>query len=128
MPKSTSLQKVECLNPNTGGTMNIDKNIYDLISKAIYHTLKSGKSLTYSEIVEGIHDHFKKQKIKFEGSIPWYAVTVKHDMHARGIIEVFTEKGRKMHKLRKKWTIEQGTKKEEWRTGKIEVSDKRNIQ
>ncbi len=33
-------QKVECLNPNTGGKMNIDKGTYDLFSKAIYHTLK----------------------------------------------------------------------------------------
>ena len=35
MANKTSPQKVECLNPNTGGHMNIDKNIYDLFSKAI---------------------------------------------------------------------------------------------
>ena len=98
--KSTS-QKVECLNPNTGGKMNIDKEIYDKISKAIYHTLKEKKQLTYSEIVEGIHDCFKKQKTKFDRSVGWYAVTVKHDMHARGIIEVTTEKGKKLHTLKK---------------------------
>jgi hypothetical protein len=94
-------QKVECLNPNTGGKMKIDKTIYDLISKAIYHTLQGGKSLTYTQLVEGIHDCFKKQKTKFAGSVGWYAVTVKHDMHARGLIEAFTEKGKKLHRLKK---------------------------
>lgn len=100
MAKTVS-QKTECLNPNTGGRMNIDTKIYDLFSKAIYHELKKNGPLTYTEIVEGIHDCFKKQKTKFDGSIGWYAVTVKHDMHARGVIEVFNEKGRKLHRLAK---------------------------
>ena len=91
--------KVECLNPNTGGKMNIDKEVYDLFSKAIYHTVKLGKAITYSQIVEGVKDCFKKQKTKFDGSVEWYTVTVKHDMHARGILKVYTEKGRKLHSL-----------------------------
>lgn len=101
MSTKTDPQKVECLNPNTGGSMNIDKKIYDLFSKAIYHTLKQNQPLTYSQIVDGVHNCFKQQKTKFEGSVGWYAVTVKHDMHARGIIEVFTEKGKKLHRLKK---------------------------
>ena len=95
----TSTQKVECLNPTTGGRMNIDKTIYDQVSKAIYHTLKTGKALTYTQIVEGVNDCFKKQKTKFDGSVEWYTVTVKHDMHARGILKVYTEKGKKLHSL-----------------------------
>ena len=101
MATKTSSLKVECLNPNTGGRMNIDKDIYDLFSKAIYHSLKQGKELTFTQIVDGITDCFKQQKTKFDGSIEWYAITVKHDMHARGIIEVFTEKGRKLHRIKK---------------------------
>ena len=101
MPTKTASQKVECLNPNTGGRVNIDKKIYDLFSKAIYHTLKKNQPLTYTQIVEGIYDCFKQQKTKFDGSIEWYAITVKHDMHARGIIEVFSEKGKKLHRLKK---------------------------
>jgi hypothetical protein len=101
MSTKTVPQKVECLNPNTGGKMNIDKKTYDLFSKAIYHTLKKSQPLTYTEIVEGIYDCLRKQKTKFEGSVSWYAVTVKHDMHARGVIEVFTEKGKKLHRLSK---------------------------
>jgi len=101
MATKTASPKVECLNPNTGGKMNIDKNIYDLFSKAIYQTLQKNQPLTYTQIVEGIHDRFKQQKTKFDGSIEWYAVTVKHDMHARGIIEVFSEKRKKLHRLSK---------------------------
>ena len=101
MATKTSSQKVECLNPNTGGSMNIDKNTYALFSKAIYHTLKKNKPLTYSQMVEGIYDCFKQQKTKFDGSVEWYAVTIKHDLHARGIIEVFAEKGKKLHRLKK---------------------------
>jgi len=101
MSIQTTSQKVECLNPNTGGRVNIDKKTYDLFSKAIYYTLKKNQPLTYSEIVEGIHDYFKQQKIKFDGSVSWYAVTVKHDMHARSVIEVFTTKGRKLHRIKK---------------------------
>jgi hypothetical protein len=94
-------QKVECLNPNTGRIMSIDKEVYDLFSKAIYHTLKKGKALTYTEIVEGVNECFKQQKTKFDGSVGWYTVTVKHDMHARGVIEITTEKGKKIHRLKK---------------------------
>ena len=101
MPAKTSSEKVECLNPNTGGRMNIDKKIYNLFSKAIIKTLENNKPLTYTQIVEGIEDYFKQQKIKFDGSISWYSVTIKHDMHARGVIEVFSEKGKKLHRLSK---------------------------
>ena len=101
MPTKAVPEKVECLNPNTGGRMNIDKNTYDIFLKAIYHTLKKNQPLTYSQVVEGIKDCFRQQRTKFDGSIGWYAVTVKHDMHARGVIEVFTEKGKKLHRIKK---------------------------
>jgi hypothetical protein len=96
-----ALPKVECLNPNTGGKMNIDAETYELFTKAIKQTLKGGKAITYSEIVEGIKKYFRLHRIGFKQSVSWYAVTVKNDMHARGTIEVSTEKGRKLHRLKK---------------------------
>jgi hypothetical protein len=101
MPAKTSPSKIECLNASTGGRKKIDKTIYDLISKAIVQSLQNGKLLSYTGIVESIEDQFKKQAIKFDGSISWYAVTVKKDMEARGIISLSTEKGRKLHRLAK---------------------------
>ena len=100
MATPTATQKVECLNPNTGRKMNIDKSTYDLFSKAIYHTLKKHGALTFTEMVEGVEDCFKEQKTKFDGSVGWYAVSVKNDMQARGVVEVFTEKGKKLHRLK----------------------------
>lgn len=93
--------KIECLNPNTGGSMNIDEGIYDLFSKAIYHTLKTNKNgITYTAIVSGIKKRFKEERTLFEGSVGWYAVTVKNDMVARGVIKTFAEKGKKLHRLK----------------------------
>lgn len=91
--------KVACLNPNTGNYMNIDADTYELFSKAIYHTLMGSKSLTYTQMVEGVQDCFQQQATTFNGSVNWYAVTVKNDMQAKGIINVFTKGGKKMHRL-----------------------------
>lgn len=97
-----AVNKVECLNPNTGGKMKIDADTYDLFSKAIYHTLKQSKRpVTYTEIVDGVKKCFKETKPKFNGSVSWYAVTVKHDMVARNIIETWMEKGTRLHRLKK---------------------------
>ena|SRR5215831_8128376 len=93
--------KVECLNPNTGGRMKIDAGIYELFSKAIYHTLKKSKrSVTYTDIVTGIKECFKEERTNFKGSVQWYAVTIKNDMVANGVIETFSEKGKKLHRLK----------------------------
>jgi hypothetical protein len=100
MPGKTVL-KTECLNPNTGGSMKIDADIYDQFSKAILHFLKEKKISTYTEIAGGVKKHFKQKKIAFKGSVGWYTVTVKHDLVARGIIETWMEKGTRLHKLKK---------------------------
>ena len=71
MNKSAASKKVECLNPNTGRKMNIDKDIYDLVSKAIYDTLHK-KELTFTQITYGVKECFKKQHTKFEGSVDWH--------------------------------------------------------
>jgi len=97
-----SASKIECLNPNTGRKMNIDAKVYDLFSKAIYHTLKENKrGITYTDIVSGVKQCFSAKGTIFKGSIGWYAVTVKNDMVAKSVIETFTEKGKKLHRLRR---------------------------
>jgi hypothetical protein len=93
------MSKVECLNPTTGGRMNIDKSIYDVLSKAIIKTLNGGKALTYTELMDGVKKYIKANKIEFKGSVEWYGITVKKDMEARGVIEVVVEKGKKLNRL-----------------------------
>ena len=104
MAKTTAARpdKIECVNPNTGRHMQIDATTWNLFASAIKETLKGNKVLTYTEMVDGINDYIKKNKIKFNQSVGWYAVTVKHDLQVKGIISVFTEKGRKLHSLAKK--------------------------
>src|SRR6476646_6841724 len=97
--KSTG--KIECLNPNTGGKMNIDAKVYDLFSKAIYHTLKKNKqAITYTDIVSGVKQCFKEQRSTFTGSVEWYTVNIKNDMVEKAVIQTFLEKGKKLHKLK----------------------------
>jgi hypothetical protein len=99
MATKKAAKKVETLNPNTGRKMNIDSDRYGIISKAIKKVLK-GKTLTFTEIVDGVVAEIKSSKIKFDGVIPWYTITIKNDLHSRGEIEVYTEKGRKLHRLK----------------------------
>jgi hypothetical protein len=95
------LPKVECFNPNTGRRMSIDSQTYELFTKAIKQTLKGGKAISFSEMVEGVKKYFRVNGIAFKKSVPWYAVTVKNDLQVRNMIEVFNEKGRKLNRLKK---------------------------
>ena len=90
---------MECLNPNTGRRMLIDAATYELFSKAIYYTLMEEKQLTFTQMVEGVRDCFKKQKTSFDGSVEWYTVTVKNHLQAKGVMEAFPGKGKKLHRL-----------------------------
>lgn len=98
---ATSLAKQECLNPRSGRAMMIDSDIYELFSKAIKEILQAKKQLSFSELVDHVHAHFQKKKIKFDRSVDWYAISVKNDLEARGIITTFTEKGKKFNRLSK---------------------------
>lgn len=91
--------KVKCLHPDTGSGIKIDEDIYQLFANAIHQSLKNRKALTFSDLVEQIKINFQSSKINFRKSVPWYAVVVKNDLQARGDLEVFTEKGKKWHKL-----------------------------
>jgi len=93
-----TVNKVEMTNPRTGSKMNIDADTWILFNRAITDVLSGGKSLTYTEITAGVKKFITKNKIP---SVSWYAVSVKLDMETRGMIEAFTEKGKKLHRLKK---------------------------
>jgi hypothetical protein len=100
--------KTECLNPRSGRAIQIDSDTYSLFSKAIYHVLYGGKELTFEEITDGIDECFRENKTRFEGSVGWYAITVKNDMESRGLIEAIESKGRKLNRLTKQKPAKQG--------------------
>jgi hypothetical protein len=96
-----SAGKHECLNPRTGRSMRIAKETYELFYEAVTHVLREDGPLSFSGIVDRVQAYFKNHKIKFEGSVDWYAITVKNDLEARGKIETVIEKGRKLNRLSK---------------------------
>jgi hypothetical protein len=93
--------KTVCTNPNTGNQLQIDSAVYTLFEKAIRAALKGNKALLFSQIVEGVYVYLQKKQCVFGKSVEWYSIVVKQDLEVRGIIEAFTEKGRKLHRLGK---------------------------
>ncbi|MBX9785092.1 MAG: hypothetical protein K2X48_17535 [Chitinophagaceae bacterium] len=98
---TSSLSKTECINPNTGGKLQIDTNTYQLFSKAIYHVLKVKPGRSFADLVKGVTQCFKENKTPFSKSISWYTIVVKNDMEAKSVIEVYAQKGKKLNRLKK---------------------------
>jgi hypothetical protein len=92
-------KKVSCMNPNSGRTMKIDASIYNIFEEAILAALKKNQPMTYGDMMKAVHQQFANNKIVFDKSVEWYGVTVKNDLQSRGLIQVWMEKGRKMHGL-----------------------------
>src|ERR1700741_2796906 len=101
MATSKTVNKVEMTNTHSGSKMKIDADTWILFNRAITEVLSGGKALTYTEITAGVKKYITKNKIPFKKSISWYAVSVKLDMETRGWIETNTEKGKKLHRLKK---------------------------
>ena len=76
--------KIVTLHPQGKKGVRIDRKKYDTIYDFIIKTLKNRKEITYSELNDLAVDQLSKT---FDGKVPWYVVTVKLDLEARGIIE-----------------------------------------
>lgn len=77
-------EKIETLHPQGKKGVNIDFSKYQIIKKFIINTLQDKTEIEY-----GVLNDLAVEKMSqsFEGSIPWYIVTVKLDLEARNIIE-----------------------------------------
>jgi len=69
----------------------MDKSKYDILSTAIFRCPKNS-SLTHTELLAVIIADFKKNKMKFEGSIEWYMESVKLDPEANKLIHRLKDK------------------------------------
>jgi hypothetical protein len=76
-------QKIQLIHPEGKKAVSIAKEKYDLLSKAVLNSLKSNGKSTHEEILNSITEDFKKNKVKFEGSVNWYLEWVKLDLEAR---------------------------------------------
>ena len=83
--------KIQTLHPDPAKKgVNIDRAKFDLVKSGVTHVLSAHEKMKPMKLFEGVADHLNGQ---MEGSIGWYAVTVKLDMEARGEIEHDRKKG-----------------------------------
>ena len=74
--------KIQTLHPKGKNGVRIDKAKYETMRAAILEVLAEGPC-AFTPMTEKIA---QKLEGSFSGSIAWYAVTVKQDLEARGIV------------------------------------------
>ena len=76
--------KILTLHPQGKKGVNISRKKYDTIKNYLLQKIEKHGEITYSELNDMAVKDLSKT---FEGSVPWYVVSVKLDLEARNIIE-----------------------------------------
>lgn len=76
-------QKIQLKHPLGKKAISMDKEKYGVIEKSLLKCLSGKTESTHKEILNTITEDFKKNKLKFEGSIEWHMEWVKLDLEAR---------------------------------------------
>lgn len=77
-------EKILTLHPAGKAGVNISKEKYDQITTTLLEIVREHQEITYQDMNDIAIERLTG---KFEGSIPWYVVTVKLDLEARGVLE-----------------------------------------
>jgi hypothetical protein len=75
---------IRTLHPEKKQGVNISKEKYEIIRKAIFTILRANKEITFTKLSNAVE---KQVGNKFEGSVMWYVTTVKLDLEARGEVK-----------------------------------------
>ena len=75
---------IRTLHPEKKQGVNISKEKYEIICKAILSTLQAHKEITFMNLSRAVE---KEVNGNFEGSVTWYVTTVKLDLEARGKVK-----------------------------------------
>lgn len=75
---------IRTLHPDKKQGVNISREKYEIISKAILSALHSQKEMTFMNLSRAVE---KEVCDKFEGSVMWYVTTIKLDLEARGKVK-----------------------------------------
>lgn len=75
---------VKTLHPQKKQGVNISKEKYEIIRKAIMSELRTNKEMTFMKLSRAVE---KEVRGKFDGSVMWYVTTVKLDLEARGEVK-----------------------------------------
>jgi hypothetical protein len=99
MMAKVTAKNITTTHPETKREMKMSAAIYEPVKAAILQSLKRSKGKTFTELTDDIVKIIRKKMPGFKGSIPWYTITVRLDMETKGIVEAFTEKGKKLNRL-----------------------------
>jgi hypothetical protein len=99
MAKAT---KTVITHPASGREKKVDSTTYEPFKTAIIQSLKGSKGKTFTELSDDVTKIIRKKMPAFKRSIPWYTVSVRLDLETKGIVETFTEKGKKLNRLKSK--------------------------
>ncbi|HMK25786.1 MAG TPA: hypothetical protein VK483_07120 [Chitinophagaceae bacterium] len=100
-PIAIGAKKTIVTHPVTGTERKFDTAIYEQVKSAILQGLKGSKGKTFTELTDDVVKTIRKKMPGFKGSVPWYTISVRLDMETRGMVETFTEKGKKLNRLKK---------------------------
>ena len=74
---------VRTLHPEKKQGVNISREKYEIIRKAILAALRTQNEMTFMALSRAVE---KEVNGTFEGSVLWYVTTVKLDLEARGAV------------------------------------------
>jgi hypothetical protein len=86
--------------PVTKTERRFDSSVYEPFKAAIIQSLKGSKGKTFTELTDDVVKIIRRKMPAFKGSIPWYTISIRLDLETRGVVETFTEKGKKLNRLK----------------------------
>ncbi|MBI3138167.1 MAG: hypothetical protein HYZ15_06255 [Sphingobacteriales bacterium] len=101
MAKTANSPKTITTHPRTGSRLRIEAAVYAPFKAAILQSLKGSQGKTFTELAADVTKNIRKKLPSFKKSIPWYTISVRLDLETRGLVETFTEKGKKLNRLKK---------------------------
>ena len=75
---------IRTLHPEKKQGVNISREKYEIIRKAILSVLRTQKEMPFMKLSRAVE---KEVRVNFEGSVMWYVTTVNLDLEARGEIK-----------------------------------------
>jgi len=64
--------KIKLQHPLGKKAISMEKSKYEILKNAVLNFLKAKGESTHTEILQSITENFKKNKVKFEGSVEWH--------------------------------------------------------
>lgn len=84
-PSKAKEAKFQTKHPDkTKKGVNISKAKYEAVKAALLDAIPAGKSISHSDLIAAVEN---KLGATFEGSVSWYAESVKLDLEARKVIQ-----------------------------------------